>query len=548
MLKRERNYLFSLLVISLAIFFIACLPYLYILDFSFTGVDTVPTIAAARIDSINQIFNVFTRELRGGIADMPVSYYRPLTLVTYSLDYLVWGWEAKGYHITDLLLHGLAAIAVFWMILVAFERKLWEAFVVALLFVLHPATIEVVPAISRRQEPLLMIGCALALIGAHGLPRMRAWIIALFGTLICITSVERGLFIPGLLFIYILIFKNGLVANGNPSIRDKLISTIKYTVPFGLLAVFFYITRSVLFQNTGILFSLRSLISTPIEFFISVFYSQQFIALRWPNSLALKVLLIILGYFLFMAVLVIFWKSKQKKLYIILCLWIILFTIIIAIAGQNFSWYTYTIVVPISLIFVLLLEEGIGRIRNSGGRDPLGYLNVALSIGMILLIVTASPTFRKYPAWKIASQQTQTVLPGILKIIQSAPPNTEFVFINIPSQFRENNSDFLVTKAAAILEPYSLKAWFDVQNVKNKIVVLGSSYHIGEIRSPEMELKDSGLLNVYFSSPYSNYSKPEFAWPPQELEHDNFRVYIYDGSQFIEVQQPVTNSRSFTHP
>jgi hypothetical protein len=166
----------------------------------------------------------------------------------------------------------------------------------------------------------------------------------------------------------------------------------------------------------------------------------------------------------------------------------------------------------------------------------------------MLLIVTASPAFRSYPGWVVASQQIDTVLSGTLKLIQSAPENIGFVFINIPGHYRENNTDFLVTKSAAILWPYSLTEWFALQDVKNKAVILGSSDHMGSIRTPEIELVDSSKLKIYFTSPDSYYYYPEYTWPPPELGTDQFRVYVYDGSQFIENQWLETNTQALTKP
>lgn len=546
MIRYKRDKFILPLLLSLSIFLIACLPYFYVLNLSFTGIDTVPTIASARIDSIGQIYKVFSRELRGGIADSSISYYRPLTLATYSLDYLIWGWKPIGYHITDLILHGFAAIAVFWMTLIAFERKTWEAFLVSLIFMLHPATIEVVPAISRRQEPLLMIGCAVALTGAHALPRKSAWLAVIVGSLISITSVERGLVIPGILFFYIFFLRYGLVKGNNPSIKDQFFSAIKYTIPVALLAIIFYVFRTVMFQSSGIFFSLRNLVTTPIFFLVAVLYPQQFIPLHWPKSIALIVLSLITGYFLIMAVLVIFWKSKQKRLYLALSMWISLFIAIIAIAGQNLSWYTYTIVVPASIILVSMLGEGVKQIRYFGKGRLFGYLNIFLSTIFILLIVTASPTFRNYNGWSVASQQTQTILDDTLTIIESAPENTNFVFINIPSHYKENNTDFLVTKSAAILWPYSLQAWFDIHQLQNKVVVLGSSTHDGVIRVPEIEFTESKSLKIYFNDPDSFYYNSEYGWPPQEFGNEKFLVYIYDGTLFREDKELEVNNGTST--
>ncbi|HZN56696.1 MAG TPA: hypothetical protein VFD71_01375, partial [Planctomycetota bacterium] len=125
-------------VIPLGIFLCAVLPYVKYVPAYFTGVDAIPTVAAARAGSAEEVLDVTRRELRGGLLPGS-SYYRPLTLLTYTWDYALWGWDPRGYHLTDIVLHGLAALAVLALARRAFDLGPWEAAFVALLFVLHPA-------------------------------------------------------------------------------------------------------------------------------------------------------------------------------------------------------------------------------------------------------------------------------------------------------------------------------------------------------------------------------------------------------------------------
>ena len=81
-------------------------------------------------------------------------YYRPVLLVSYILDYQIWGLNPSGYHLTNLLLHCCAAIIVF-LILGKLLAQSLMALLGSLLFALHPAQTESVGWIAGRNDILL---------------------------------------------------------------------------------------------------------------------------------------------------------------------------------------------------------------------------------------------------------------------------------------------------------------------------------------------------------------------------------------------------------
>lgn len=81
---------------------------------------------------------------------------RPVRALTFMLDYAFWGYNPRGYHLTNLILHLVGAILFFWLLLKLF-REVFLPFVSALFFVVHPATTEAVVAISHRKEMLAFI-------------------------------------------------------------------------------------------------------------------------------------------------------------------------------------------------------------------------------------------------------------------------------------------------------------------------------------------------------------------------------------------------------
>lgn len=81
--------------------------------------------------------------------------YRPLVTLTYFLDYSFWELTPAGYHLSNLLLHFAACLALF-----LFARGLFKnsaaAFAAALIFAVHPVNTEAVNVPAFRED--LMAG------------------------------------------------------------------------------------------------------------------------------------------------------------------------------------------------------------------------------------------------------------------------------------------------------------------------------------------------------------------------------------------------------
>ena len=80
-------------------------------------------------------------------------YYMPLTRLSFLMDSSIYGINPKGFHITNLLLHSLNSILVFYFLYVMTNEK-WKSFFVAILFAIHPQHVEAVVWISERKEVL----------------------------------------------------------------------------------------------------------------------------------------------------------------------------------------------------------------------------------------------------------------------------------------------------------------------------------------------------------------------------------------------------------
>lgn len=82
-----------------------------------------------------------------------MGHYHPLTLLSYFLEFQFFNLNPFAYHTTNLLLHLLNSLLVFWLILMMGGGTL-ASLVVALLFSIHPLHVESVAWISERKDVL----------------------------------------------------------------------------------------------------------------------------------------------------------------------------------------------------------------------------------------------------------------------------------------------------------------------------------------------------------------------------------------------------------
>src|SRR5439155_25183805 len=92
--------------------------------------------------------------------------WHPLTTLSHMLDCQLWGSRAGGHHLTNIVLHTIAVILLFLVLLqmttpampepsdAARAGALWRSAFVAAVFAVHPLRIESVTWISERKDVL----------------------------------------------------------------------------------------------------------------------------------------------------------------------------------------------------------------------------------------------------------------------------------------------------------------------------------------------------------------------------------------------------------
>lgn len=79
--------------------------------------------------------------------------YAPLTLISYALDFQLWGLNAAGYHFHSLALHLACVLAMYW-VLRRFHLPRFVVLATVGLFAVHPVNVESVSWCSERKNLL----------------------------------------------------------------------------------------------------------------------------------------------------------------------------------------------------------------------------------------------------------------------------------------------------------------------------------------------------------------------------------------------------------
>jgi tetratricopeptide (TPR) repeat protein len=86
-------------------------------------------------------------------ASEATNYWAPLTWLSFLIDYEFYGDDAGGYHRTNLLLHAANGLLLF-LLLMKMTGRLWESWIVAMLFTVHPLHVESVAWVAERKDVL----------------------------------------------------------------------------------------------------------------------------------------------------------------------------------------------------------------------------------------------------------------------------------------------------------------------------------------------------------------------------------------------------------
>ncbi len=165
-------------------------------------------------------FKVFRESVYWAFTAFEQSNWHPLSWLSHMLDVQLYGLEAGGHHVTNIIFHLSNTLLLFWL-LRTMTGQSWCSAVVAALFAVHPMHVESVVWVAERKDVLsTFLGLVTLLVYVRysrkadlandslivlGVLAALTWLL----TLLCLSSFHSGhpeTFNASLLWIYVPIF------------------------------------------------------------------------------------------------------------------------------------------------------------------------------------------------------------------------------------------------------------------------------------------------------------------------------------------------------
>ena len=198
----ERHWPCAILILA-----ISSLIYVGSLNGQFVWDDVAQIGKNPFIRDVTNLPNFFTADLGRHTAygyQGSSPYYRPLFLVSYSIDYLIWGSNPFGYHFTNVILHSICSLLAFGLGFQLLREKL-AAFLAAVVFAVHPVHAEAVAWVAGRADLLAASLLFLSFgfyVAFRDLGRKSYFAISLLTYMLALFSKEATIPLPLLLVAY----------------------------------------------------------------------------------------------------------------------------------------------------------------------------------------------------------------------------------------------------------------------------------------------------------------------------------------------------------
>jgi tetratricopeptide (TPR) repeat protein len=163
------------------------------------------------------------------------AHYHPLVLLSFALEYRFFGLNPAAYHATNVVLHILCALLVFWLFY-SISSKISVALITSLLFGIHPMKVESVAWIAERKDVLyafFYLGAMISYVYYVKKGSLYLYFVTLGLFLFSLLSKAMAVTLPFLFFA----FDYGLERVWGRKVIWEKIPFILLSVIFGIIAI-----------------------------------------------------------------------------------------------------------------------------------------------------------------------------------------------------------------------------------------------------------------------------------------------------------------------
>lgn len=399
----KRSYIFLLIFFGLLIFFNSLFN-------GFVWDDEEQILNNVLVHSFGNFFQFFGSSTfnTGGTGSLGGLYYKPLMTTFFSLIYSIFGPNPFFFHLFQVTLHIVNSIFVFLVFGLLFKssNKNLLAFILALIFLIHPINAEAVVYISDLQDILFFFFGIIALwrVISFQLCSFKEYLILSILLLCSLLSKETGVLFLCVISLYVFFF-----------LRKKVfpyIITVLFSV--GIYSILRFLIAGIFFNKHGLspittMSFLERLVSVPK---LTLFYLKTFV---YPIDLAinqywvvrnftlnefyipLALSSVILGILIIIGIYFYIKKNQYSTLYIFFLLWFlgglimhvhIIFPLDLTVSDR---WFYFPIVGLLGMIGIIILQIKIKQILLK---------KILITSLILLLIVFSLRTIIRNTNWK----------------------------------------------------------------------------------------------------------------------------------------------------
>ena len=254
------NWKLSHFNVSFGCFIIACLCYLNSLwgDFCFDDISAIVENQDLRPET--PWVNLFQNDFWGTPMHIDGSHksYRPLTIFTFRINYLISGLQPFGYHVVNVFLHGVVTYLFTSFVSEISSGNLFIALVSGLLFAIHPIHTEAIAGLVGRAESLSGIFFLTVLLiysrsSKHsGLIYCLGMVLLAFTILCSVLSKEVGITVIAICCVYDALYVEKIIVLNFLSPTSPKGWLKKYNKILKRISILIIITLTILFLRIKI--------------------------------------------------------------------------------------------------------------------------------------------------------------------------------------------------------------------------------------------------------------------------------------------------------
>lgn len=203
------------------------------------------------IRDLRNVPEILTTDYWGMGTSFQSGLYRPLTLLSFALNYHYSGNRPLPYHLTNLIIHSINSLLLFFFFILLFKKARGALFC-SLLFAVHPIHTEAVTGIVGRAELLAFLFFFISLIAflqAYQRVKIKAFIfylISFFAFLLALFSKEIATTLPLAVFFLVIFLSQ---REGEKRFFHILFKHKWTLIAFLLLFIFYLLLRMIIFGS-----------------------------------------------------------------------------------------------------------------------------------------------------------------------------------------------------------------------------------------------------------------------------------------------------------